>query len=324
VRFTGLNLSAIAQASLGFTGGSSKLRIGDTAVALAADFDAAVEVNVSAASAELFPGGAVQVEVTDDNPADAVAALAGTLNLATGLFLLNGRRLRATFSDLLVLQAQPSGLQPAFSFTYDPSAPGSSELLRFASLTGSIPALAINGQEPTLAAIDLAVTKAGTWSVGSVTASLPSGYPDFFDLGGLVPIQVQSVRVHFPNPADLSALSLDATLKVRLDAFNYSFLPTLLVSDGAGGLRPIGTTETFDLSVNLAALREGNWLFGGFSPFGLAISVWWWGIPPLPASFASAALIPRVDCSRCPAVPPRWKVPLPSPPPPIPICKAGC
>jgi hypothetical protein len=215
---------------------------------------------LSANRGTLFPTLPVSASVEDDNPADTTPGLSGTINLRTGAFTLFARRLTATLGGLVQITANLPTL------TFDPAAAGNTNLLRVLGATGTLSALAANGLTPTVSFSEFGFHKDGTPFLSGGTLKLPTGFTQALGIGGLFPLQIDTLGIKFPDPTNFNTFTLSANGHFLMTALasQLPFTPIIHIGDpsqiGTPNVQSFTVTNnssfTFDISVD--SLRAGK------------------------------------------------------------------
>ena len=211
-------------------GSDGKLRIGNAPTGIAVSLDQPLLLTVTADSAALFPALAVNVAVIDDNPGDTLPGLFGQIDLTTGHTTLDGRKATASLGSVLNLVATGVHL------TVDPHAPGNDDLLRIDDAFFSLDALAANGLVPTLDFTSFGLRQNGKLFIAGAQLRAPPGYSNALGIAGLLPLELDVLRIDFPNPDDLNTFTVGATGHFLIDelAGLLPFTPVLYIGDPAG------------------------------------------------------------------------------------------
>ena len=95
-------------------------------------------VDFEANAAVLLPDSPTNVSISDDDPSDQIPGIVGSLDLETGSFGFDLRKVQAAIAGVIDLRIDPLGTTPAASFDFDSAAQPTDELIRFASIDGMI------------------------------------------------------------------------------------------------------------------------------------------------------------------------------------------
>ena len=97
-----------------------------------------------------MPDSPTNVSISDDDPSDQISGIVGSLDLETGSFGFDLRKVQAAIAGVIDLRIDPLGTTPAASFDFDSAAQPTDELIRFASIDGMISALQFDGKTPSV------------------------------------------------------------------------------------------------------------------------------------------------------------------------------
>lgn len=235
-------------------------------------FSAFGSIGIRASAASLLPDSSVSVEVVDDNPGDDIAGVVGTLELETAAWSIALRQIDASLADVIDFDIVPDGSGPAAEIVLDPNAAPGASLVSFGQIDATIPALEFGGKTPAVSVTGLTFNNDASVQLDDVSVSLPDGYAGNVPVANLLPFEIQSLDVEFPDPNDLDSLRLGVTGDFVLDELQSGLrsqlgpevTPTVTVGDGASG------SLAFDLAID--SLAAGAITPINFGPITLGLS----------------------------------------------------
>lgn len=203
-------------------------------------------------------------------PNTSTPALDGLVTVQGPTITLDANGLRVSalgagfaVGDLVQITASGTVADP---IVINPDATGAAPVLSLPSVSVAVPKLAIDGRTPQLTIAPLALRGDGRWDVGAVTFGFSGGTAATFGLGGLVPFQVNSIRLAFDTlpggGANLDAFSVflagdvdEARLAALLaPIFGPNVAPTVSIT--APGVR--GGGSDVELKVVVSSLSQGR------------------------------------------------------------------
>ncbi|MBI4580502.1 MAG: hypothetical protein HY718_12415, partial [Planctomycetes bacterium] len=201
--------------------------------------------------------------------------LVGQLNLSTGRLTVDARTFSATLGGLLHIQATGAHL------TVDPHAPDDAELLRIDNAVATLDALTAGGLTPTVDFDTFGLRQDGRFFLSGAELRLPAGYTNALGIAGFIPLELQSLRIDFPDPDDLNVFVLGVTGRFLIDELDnlLPFTPIIHIGDpdqigqAGDGVRSIGPGDngTFDFDLDVLSLRDGVIAPRNFGPITLGI-----------------------------------------------------
>lgn len=213
----------------------------------------------------LFPTLPVSARLEDDNTSDSIHALTGHINLQTGGFSLQARKLFVTLGGLVQIDASLVDL------TFDPTAPGSATLLQVNNATATLSALTASGKTPTVTFSTFGFHKDGSPFVSGAQLNLPTGYSNALGIAGLLPLQINTIGINFPNPNDLNSFTLTATGQFLMQQLQsrLGFTPTIQI-----GAQSFSTANNgvFNFTISVDSLRSGQLSLLDANPITLGIA----------------------------------------------------
>jgi len=142
-------------------------------------------------------------------------------------------------SDGIVLAA-------ADPLTFDPGAPGTAELLRIGTAVASLDALEANDLVPTVEFTNFGLRRNGKFFMSSAVVRGPPGYTKALGIAGILPLQIETISINFPNPDDLNVFTLGLTGRFLIDERDnlLPFTPVIHIGDPSGIGQPSGGVTT--------------------------------------------------------------------------------
>ncbi len=218
--------------------------------------------------------GPLTASASDDIDNDEIPAVEGTIDLDTGQIDLTARKLTVGLADVVTVEALPmlnattEEVEPGLTLSYQPGASPELPLLSTPQLKATFDALAINGLAPEISIEGLQVDHGRQVLVGAAEVTFPEDYLVATGLAGILPIQLDRIRIDFPDPSDLNQFTLCTTGRVLVDelgdtiesAFGTPVTPIVSVGsaettcDAATPVQP----GQFDFLLNIDALIEGR------------------------------------------------------------------
>ncbi|HET9942905.1 MAG TPA: hypothetical protein VFR05_06170, partial [Terriglobia bacterium] len=252
-----------------------KLRIGSGPGGIQVVLDEPLLLIVTADAADLFPNLDVNASIGDDDPGDTTPALTGELNLTTGRFTLNVRKFTATLGDLLVIEAVDVDV------TFDPAAPATAELLRIGTAIANLEVLAAGDLVPRVEFNNFGLRQNGKFFLSSAVVRGPPGYTKALGIAGILPLQIETISIDFPDPDDLNVFTLGVVGRFLIDELDalLPFTPVIHVGDPAGigqpgsGVTTVnpGSNGAFSFDFDIQSLRDGLVVPRNFGPITLGI-----------------------------------------------------
>ncbi len=203
-------------------------------------------LELSAASATLFPGSAATATLT---------GISGSFNVATKAFGLSITSLDAEIGSLLTFTAT------GIAFGYDPTGPPEQTVFSVDTLSVAVPSTAVTG---TLTGLE--VTAAGNFSAVSLSLDT-SGLTDALGIGDFLPFNVNSMEAVFAGDTNgngvrddgevFSLNAFDLTVTGAFDFDKLSALPfTPILQIGDSELSEAGSnTFTFTVSIDSSGIK---------------------------------------------------------------------
>jgi hypothetical protein len=191
------------------------------------------EIVMTADSAVLFPGAALNASIVDNPGTADDPALRGSIDLATGAVELTVDRLLANLGGGISLEANLGLLR------FAPN--DASDALLFSVQTAAL-TIPLLESDVVLSAVDLQILRNGQFSLQGAAVETEDGVLAALGLGGLLPFDLKSVTVAaLPGQRiALNNLEADITVVGLLDfsLFENSGLPTPIIQIGEQSVDP--------------------------------------------------------------------------------------
>ena len=201
-------------------------------------------------------------------------AIDGSIDFETGAFSVSLRKFDTQFGDILQVMGEPIGEEPAALLAFDPRFGAEQVLLSSAQLTATSPLLDSNGLSPSFTLRNAGIRASGAPFVSAAEVSIPPGYELASGVGGLLPLEVNSVGLTFPDPDDFNALELQLGGRIEVEELQQP-LRNALGDDDLTLLASIGAdasdTGEFDFSVSIDSLQDGDFRPNDLGPITLGI-----------------------------------------------------
>ncbi len=245
-------------------------------------------VSIEAESATTVNTGPVSATISDDDPGDTTAAIAGTVDLATGAISLTARQLDASVNDILDVAASDVTL------LLDPNALPDAEVLRIDDAAAHLTALDSLGLAPTATLSQFGLTQDGRFFIGGASVEMPAGYQNAIGVAGVLPYELRGVSLDFADPFALDAFTVTLSGEFDLAPLTTAlpFTPTLEI-DGT----PVG--GPLDVTLDVSSLSSGQIRPIDLGPITLGIADL--TVPGTDVSLAGALQIGRLGPGGIPA-----------------------